>query len=224
VVCVRTPRLVLAAVTLAGALLSTGCVAVGTSTPDTSTSAAAPGPAGAGDPARARQELDSLAVATPQSMAGYSRDRFKTWTEQPDGCNTRQEVLKRDGKDVRTTKTCRITGGAWTSPYDGLTFTEESRLDIDHVVPLANAWRSGAKTWTDDRRTQFANDLTDPQLVAVSATANRAKGDQDPSQWKPPNRQYWCTYAENWINVKQHWQLTVTDAEKRALADMLGTC
>ena len=77
----------------------------------------------------------------------------------------------------------------------------------------------------DRRQTvQFANDLADPQLLAVSASANRAKGDQDPSQWKPANHAYWCTYARSWIAVKAHWQLTITQAEKTALIDMLGTC
>ena len=92
------------------------------------------------------------------------------------------------------------------------------------MVPLANAWRSGAKNWTDNQREQFANDLTRPQLLAVDASDNRAKGDQDPAQWKPPNQAFWCAYATNWITVKAHWQLTVTTAEKAALRGMLGTC
>ena len=92
------------------------------------------------------------------------------------------------------------------------------------MVPLADAWRSGASGWTDARRQDFANDLTRPQLIAVSSTTNRAKGDQDPSQWKPPNRDFWCQYAEDWIAVKRYWALTVTAAEKTALTDMLGAC
>jgi len=87
-----------------------------------------------------------------------------------------------------------------------------------------DAWRSGASKWTDEQRTQFANDLARPQLLAVSLSQNRSKGDQDPSQWKPPNYAYWCTYAERWIAVKVYWKLTVTQAEKIALGDMLGTC
>ena len=120
--------------------------------------------------------------------------------------------------------TCTISAGSWVSAYDAVTYTDPRKLDIDHLVPLADAWRSGARTWTDDQRQDFANDLTRPQLIAVSLTQNRAKGDQDPSQWKPPNRDFWCQYAEDWVTVKYFWKLTVTVAEKAALTDMLGTC
>jgi hypothetical protein len=210
-------------------LPAAGCVVVST---DGSTASpgigASVGPASHSappiDPGQAGQQLDGLTVAPQLSMAGYSRDRFPHWIDQPGGCDTREMVLKRDGTGVQTTQTCRVTGGQWTSPYDGKSLTNPTAMDIDHVVPLADAWRSGAKNWTDEKRKQFANDLTDPQLVAVSASANRAKGDQDPSQWKPANRGYWCTYAENWIVVKRQWQLTVTGAEKTALKEMLGTC
>lgn len=210
-------------------LPAAGCVVVST---DGSTASpgigASVGPASHSappiDPGQAGQQLDGLPVAPQLSMAGYSRNRFPHWIDQPGGCDTREMVLKRDGTGVQTTQTCRVTGGQWVSPYDGKSLTNPTAMDIDHVVPLANAWRSGAKNWTDEKRKQFANDLTDPQLVAVSATANRAKGDQDPSQWKPANRGYWCTYAENWIVVKRQWQLTVTGAEKTALKEMLGTC
>jgi hypothetical protein len=91
-------------------------------------------------------------------------------------------------------------------------------------VPLANAWRSGAAAWTTAQREDFANDLDDPQLVAVSAGSNRSKGDQDPSTWKPPATGEWCQYAEDWVAVKTHWKLSVTTAEKSALADMLEKC
>jgi hypothetical protein len=222
---VRTPP-ILAALALSATLL-TGCVAISPANPSPSDSGSAgtAGGGGTGDPGQARQQLDALQVATPLSMAGYSRARFPHWIQQGDGCDTRETVLKRDGQNVRSTAaTCKVTSGQWTSPYDGKTVTDESKLDVDHVVPLADAWRSGAKNCTDDKRSQFANDLTDPQLITVSASTNRAKGDQDPSQWKPPNHAFWCTYARNWIAVKAHWQLTITETEKTALIDMLGTC
>ncbi|WP_371129724.1 DUF1524 domain-containing protein [Streptomyces sp. 2231.1] len=57
--------------------------------------------------------------------------------------------------------------------YDGKILTASGQLDIDHIVPLANGWRSGADEWTTAKRRQFANDLTDPQLIAVSASSNR---------------------------------------------------
>jgi Protein of unknown function (DUF1524) len=209
---VRTPRFHSAALALLATLLTAGCVAV--------SNGGAPGAA----PSESRQDLDALVVAAPHPMAGYSRDRFPHWIQQGHDCDTREVVLKRDGTDVRTNQSCHVTGGRWLSPYDDKTVTDANSLDIDHMVPLANAWRSGADGWTDDKRSQFANDLTRPQLVAVSASTNRAKGDQDPSQWKPPSHGYWCRYAQNWIIVKRYWQLTVTEAEKTALIDMLETC
>ena len=205
----RTP---VAALLTALALLS-GCTAVAT-----------PGPSASADPSTARQELVSLPVAAQHAMAGYSRDRFPLWIKQQGSCDTRELVLKRDGTNVSTNASCHVVSGQWTSPYDGKVLTRPDGVDIDHMVPLANAWRSGADSWTDDKRSQFANDLTRPQLLAVSATSNRAKGDQDPSTWKPPNRAYWCAYASRWVAVKAYWGLTATVAEKAALDEMLRTC
>ena len=176
------------------------------------------------DSSEATQQLTTLKVAANGSMAGYSRERFPHWIGQGGGCDTRDVVLKRDGQGVKATADCKITGGTWLSAYDGKSYTDPQQLDVDHMVPLAAAWRSGASKWTDEKRSQFANDLTRPQLLAVSASSNRSKGDQDPSQWKPPNHDYWCTYAQRWIAVKSYWQLTVTQAEVTALGDMLGTC
>lgn len=173
---------------------------------------------------QAQQDLKSLNVAPGLTMSGYSRAKFHIWASQGDGCDTRDVVLKRDGTDVKATSECKITSGTWVSPYNGKSYTKPLSLDIDHLVPLGNAWQSGAKNWTDDKRKSFANDLTRPQLLAVDLTDNRSKGDQDPSQWKPPSHDFWCTYAVDWITVKAYWKLTVTSAEKSALEDMLGTC
>ncbi len=187
--------------------------------------AAPPAPGSSGDAKLATQHLAELTVANPQSMAGYSRTRFPHWIEQGNGCDTRDVVLKRQGQGVVVAPgSCKISAGSWLSPYDGVTYADPQKLDIDHLVPLANAWRSGARGWTDDQRQEFANDLSRPQLIAVSLTQNRAKGDQDPSQWKPPNHDYWCQYAQDWVTVKYFWRLTVTAAEKTTLTDMLGTC
>jgi hypothetical protein len=157
-------------------------------------------------------------------MTGYSRDRFPHWSSQGGGCDTRDVVLQRDGVGVAIGEGCDISGGEWVSAYDGETFADPSDLDIDHMVPLANAWRTGAASWTDARREAFANDLDRPQLLAVSASSNRSKGDQDPSQWRPPQREFWCEYARSWVAVKAYWDLSVTADEKSALAEMLGTC
>ncbi|MEU7835041.1 MULTISPECIES: DUF1524 domain-containing protein [unclassified Nonomuraea] len=116
-------------------------------------------------------------------MTGYSRAKFPHWSGQGEACDSREVVLARDGQGVERDEQCRATAGSWYSEYDGRTLTAASQVDIDHVVPLANAWRSGADTWTTPQRKAFANDLQNPQLIAVSAASNRAKGDQNPAQW-----------------------------------------
>ena len=181
-------------------------------------------PASGPGAAVATQQLGTLTVATWSAMTGYTRDKFKHWTSQGSGCDTRDVVLKQSGTGVTATADCKITGGTWVSPYDGKTLTDPQDMDIDHMVPLANAWRTGAAGWTDEQRSAFANDLTRPQLVAVSLSTNRSKGDQDPSQWKPPATGYWCEYAQRWITVKAYWKLSVTADEKTALQSMLGRC
>ncbi|MFC4112472.1 HNH endonuclease family protein [Nonomuraea zeae] len=170
------------------------------------------------------ERLSDLTVADPRPMAGYSRSRFPHWAQQGRGCDTREVVLARDGEDVKQDEQCRAVSGAWYSEYDGREFTSASQIDIDHMVPLAQAWRSGADVWSDDRRRRFANDLEGPQLIAVSAASNRSKGDQSPDQWRPPLRSYWCTYSRAWVDIKSRYALTVTEPEMEALTEMLGTC
>jgi uncharacterized protein DUF1524 len=174
--------------------------------------------------ATAKSELAALTVATDGSMTGYSRDLFPHWSTVSGACNTRETVLKRDGSNVVVDSSCAATSGSWFSPYDGATWTAASDLDIDHVVPLAAAWRTGAKNWTTAKRQQFANDLSGPQLIAVTDNVNQAKGDQTPATWKPPLTSYWCTYAKMWTRTKYKWALTVNSSEKTALQDMLGRC
>jgi hypothetical protein len=167
--------------------------------------------------------LDALTVAKPGSMKGYTRELFPHWRSTGTNCDVRDSVLKRDGTKVKFSG-CNVVAGTWTSIYDGAVLNSPTKVDIDHLVPLADAWRSGASAWTTDKRGDFANDLEDPQLVAVSASSNRGKGDQDPSTWKPAQTAAWCKYAKDWISVKTHWKLSVTTTEKAALADMLGKC
>ncbi|MFJ3904895.1 HNH endonuclease family protein [Streptomyces sp. NPDC090025] len=174
--------------------------------------------------ALARTRLAALTIAPQRSMTGYSRDKFPHWAEQGDSCNTRETVLERDGTGVRRDSQCRAVSGNWLSVYDGKTFTKASGLDIDHMVPLANAWRSGADRWTQEKRKAFANDLVHPQLLAVSAVTNRSKGDQGPDEWQPPSRGYWCVYARAWTSVKSTYGLTATSAEAATLGRMLDTC
>ncbi|WP_433722954.1 HNH endonuclease family protein [Actinoplanes sp. CA-051413] len=176
------------------------------------------------DPAAARKKLDALKVVTKTgSMRGYSRAKFPHWNSTGSNCDVRDTVLKRDGTKVKVSG-CNVVAGTWISVYDGDKITDPAKVDIDHVVPLANAWRSGAAAWTTDQREKFANDLDDPQLVAVSAASNRSKGDQDPSTWKPEQTGSWCQYAQDWIVVKSRWKLTVTTKEKVELKKMLEKC
>ena len=179
-------------------------------------------PSGIPSKAIAQSELNALTVKTESTMTGYSRDFFPHWSSQGSGCDTRQVVLKRDADSY--VGSCPVTSGSWYSYYDGLTFTNPSDLDIDHVVPLAEAWRSGASSWTTTTRQAFANDLNGPQLIAVSASSNRSKGDQDPSTWKPTRAGASCAYSKMWINTKSRWGLSLQSSEKTALQTMLNTC
>jgi hypothetical protein len=172
----------------------------------------------------AQAQLADLTVASDGSMSGYDRDKFAHWSSQGDNCNTREVVLERDGTGVETGTDCYPNSGSWYSPYDGATWSQPSDVDIDHVVPLAEAWRTGAADWTMDKRERFANDLSDPQLIAVTDNVNQEKGDKAPEDWKPPSTGYWCTYASMWVTVKHKWDLTVSTAEKSALSDMLDRC
>ncbi|MFD4196721.1 HNH endonuclease family protein [Amycolatopsis thermoflava] len=211
----------------AAALAATAVTTVGCLAP------AAPGassvfPAGtastsqaAGDAAR---QLAELRVAPRGTMNGYSDAKFPHWSSHGNGCDTREAVLQRDGRDVVTGANCTIKSGTWYSRYDGATWTKSSDVDIDHVVPRANAWVSGASAWTQAQREAFANDLTRPELLTVTDNVNQAKGDRAPEAWKPPLSSAWCGYAADWIAVKHHYQLTVTRAEHDALDTMLATC
>ncbi|MFI5762294.1 HNH endonuclease family protein [Streptomyces sp. NPDC051563] len=172
----------------------------------------------------ARTQLASLKVAPPGTMSGYSRDKFTHWAEQGDKCDTREVVLQRDGAKVTRDAQCKAVSGTWKSLYDEVVVTEASKMDIDHMVPLAEGWRSGAAGWDAAKRKAFANDLTHPQLLAVSASSNRSKGDQSPDLWQPPSKSAWCQYGRAWTTVKSVYGLTVTEPEKKMLATMLDTC
>ena len=172
----------------------------------------------------ARMELTTLVVAPRSHESTYKRSAFRTWDTVTGHCDARETVLKRDGTGVVVDASCRATAGTWYSPYDGQTWSAASDVDIDHVVPLKNAWVSGAWAWTAVKREQLANDLSDPQLLAVTDNVNQGKGDSSPDEWKPPLRSFWCTYAEAWVQVKHVWALTITSAEKDALAGMLKDC
>ena len=167
------------------------------------------------------QLLNSLPVAAEET-SGYSRDLFRHWIRQADGCTTRQDVLI-DERTAGSVSGCSVVNGRWTSFYDGVTTTNPRSLDIDHMVPLKEAWDSGAWRWNAATRQAYANDLGyGLSLVAVTASANRSKSDRDPAEWMPARGR--CSYAKAWIGVKYRWRLSVDAPEKRALASALQGC
>ncbi|MFG2623960.1 HNH endonuclease family protein [Streptomyces sp. NPDC048473] len=172
----------------------------------------------------ARTYLSELTVSAEGSSTGYSRDKFPHWITQSGACNTREVVLERDGTNVTQDSSCAAVSGSWYSEYDGATWTAASDLDIDHMVPLAEAWRSGASSWTTAQRQAYANDLTRPQLIAVTDNVNQSKGDQDPATWLPSRTAYQCTYVRAWVHVKHYYNLSVDSAEKSALQSVLNGC
>jgi Protein of unknown function (DUF1524) len=168
--------------------------------------------------------LNALPVQAEGTLDGYSRDLFPHWITQSGTCNTREVVLQRDGVDVSVDGACQPTSGSWYSVYDAIWVNESSDIDIDHIVALAEAWRSGADSWSTSQRQEFANDLTHAQLIAVSQSSNASKGDSDPSEWMPPNTNTWCIYAREWVWVKSVYDLAVDTAEKSALSSTLAGC
>src|SRR5699024_8477401 len=161
----------------------------------------------------AREDLQRLTVAPAGSRDGYDRDdQFGDWEEDAEGCDTRAAVLKRHGQGVRTNEHCTVTGGAWTGAWSGQPETDPTNLDIDHVVPLADAYRSGAAAWDDDQRVDFANDYFN--LVVADASLNRARGDDGPAAWQAPHPSGQCYLAVRYITIKELYDLSVTPDDK----------
>lgn len=169
--------------------------------------------------------LAQLTIAPEVDGSDYDRDAFKHWVDADgDGCDARQEVLLVEAEEGVDPE-CPVERGEWISLYDGVVVTEPSLLDIDHMVPLKEAWESSASSWTAQDREAYANDLDEPDaLIAVTASTNRSKSDRDPAHWQPPDSSTWCVYATSWIRVKVKWSLNADEAEVAALRDMLATC
>ncbi|CAE6460666.1 unnamed protein product [Rhizoctonia solani] len=182
------------------------------------------------DVATAKKYLDELTVAAPVTEPAYDRKRFQHWITINGKCDTRETVLIRDATaEVTLDSGCKPTGGTWYSDYDNQLVTAPADakvlpVDIDHIVPLKEAWQAGAWEWTAEKRKQFANDLKGPQLLAVSARSNRMKADKDPSKWTPSNEAFRCKYVRAWIEVKHDYGLTVDETEKAALTKFINEC
>ena len=174
--------------------------------------------------------LISQLTVENESIEGvhYDRDDYMPdgWEPVRDQCDVREIVLLTEavliaGVDSR----CQPQSGAWYSWFDGEKVYLSSQIDIDHLVPLSEAHRSGAALWSSEDKRAYANDLKlDAALAAVSRSSNRAKGDSDPAGWQPPLRSAWCQYAHDWIAVKVKWELSADSAEVEALRSMLDTC
>ncbi|WP_448711316.1 cell wall-binding repeat-containing protein [Microbacterium profundi] len=174
-------------------------------------------------------ELPSLLmVSNSATPIAYDRDLFGDWADADgDGCNTRYEVLiDTSTTPVDVTAGCALSGGTWVSAYDGFSTTLTSEIQIDHVVALAEAWRSGAWAWTDEQRSSFANDIDVPYaLTTSSGAANQSKADKDPARWLPTNDAYTCEYVTSWALVKYRWSLTIDTQELAVLQGILsGQC
>ncbi|MFG2753952.1 HNH endonuclease family protein [Streptomyces xanthophaeus] len=164
-----------------------------------------------------------------EDRTGYQRTSFRHWNagELPsDGCNTRMEVLLAEAVEYpEIGPGCTLTGGLWWSYYDNTTTNEARAFDIDHLVPLAEAWDSGASAWTPARREAYANDQGQASsLVAVSARSNRQKADQDPAQWLPSSADALCRYGAEWTATKLRWGLAVDEAERDRLLGIAAGC
>lgn len=168
--------------------------------------------------------LRKLAVAA-ESGTAYDRDLYDHWNDEDrDGCDTREEVGIAEATTAPTIGSgCSFSGGAWKSYYDGVTTTDYSTFDVDHLVPLGEAHPSGAWAWDAATKEAYANDLNDKRaLVAVTASSNRSKSDRDPVEWLPAKGQ--CRYLGEWVAIKWRWNLTIDPAEKTALKDLAATC
>ena len=158
----------------------------------------------------------------------YDRSLYNHWTDDDGDCqDTRQEVLISESLEPVELdgNGCHVISGSWFDPFTGETITNPSQLDIDHFVPLAEAHRSGAAGWDDSRRERYANDLFHHRaLIAVSASANRSKGDRDPAAWLPPRKDHHCEYVREWVLHKATWGLAMDEEERRAVEGVLQGC
>jgi hypothetical protein len=183
--------------------------------------------AGKAGASKARAELSGVRIADEGSQSGYARDKFGTAWKDVDhnGCDTRNDILARDLKSIAKRGTCVVIRGELHDPYTGKDIhfvkAEAAQVQIDHVYPLALAWRDGASGWPESKREQFANDPDN--LLAVWGRPNQQKSDKGPSQWKP-QKSFQCTYAIKFIDVTDEYGLSVTRSDHDTLQDFLAGC
>ena len=174
--------------------------------------------------------LTQLVIAPQDTAHPSSRKYFGDgWIDADGDCqNTRAEVLISESSapvTFTTSSNCTVAKGRWVDPWSGAVVTSATEVQIDHDVPLAEAWRSGAWAWTTEQRIAYANDLTDAwHLNALTNSENESKSDRDPAHWKPPLQSTWCLYARAWTTIKARYGLTADQAQWDALLTMARTC
>ncbi|MFD8643633.1 HNH endonuclease family protein [Streptomyces zaomyceticus] len=185
------------------------------------------------DKAEARKLIGELSVKGRGPKTGYARDKFGyAWMDTADGvplarngCDTRNDLIRRDGQKLRfrAGSDCVVIAMTLDDPYTGTAIEwrkqHASEVQIDHVVPLSYSWQMGSSRWPKSKREQLANDVLN--LIPVQGRANSAKGDSGPAAWLPPNRQVRCSYAVRFAQVALKYDLAVTTADK---ATMLKQC
>ena len=175
--------------------------------------------------------LETLPVKELGPQSGYDReeDFGPSWYDvDGNGCDTRNDILRRDFEDITREDWCLVYTGVIDDPYTGETinFTRgrgtSNKVQIDHIVALSNAWKTGAPALSYELRVAFANDPLN--LVAVDGPTNGSKGDDSADWWLPPQRSTWCWYVSTQVSVKAAYKLWVTPDEKVAMKQVLTTC
>lgn len=162
--------------------------------------------------------LESLTVREP-SGPDYVRAAFDYPIPAPGGCDTEHQALVKWSSPTPTEAgPCHIVSGQWIIFYNGTELTNPADVMIEHLVPLEDAWYSGAWEWTAAQRRDFANDTSiNDALMITSVGLHAARGSSDPSRWLPPYSGGWCKYAQDWVAIKARWNLSVTPDEYAAL-------
>ncbi|MBM7506042.1 HNH endonuclease family protein [Agromyces aurantiacus] len=174
--------------------------------------------------------LAQLPVKGRAPMTGYERDEFgHGWIDvDRNGCDTRNDILARDLVDLDRPAGCRVLAGLLDDPYTGRSISfvrgegTSQLVQIDHVVPLANAWVTGAQRLAEEERVAFANDPRN--LLAVDGPTNAQKGAGDAATWLPPDRSFRCEYVARQVEVKASYGLWVTAPEREAMVRVLEGC
>ena len=180
--------------------------------------------------AKAKKITTAVAAIAMSATAiyHYSRSDYKHWIDADKDCqNTRQEVLIAESLEKVTLdkKGCEVVKGKWYDPYTDKYFTNPNDLDVDHFVPLGEVDKSGGHEWPKEKKKEYTNDLDDVEvLIAVDKSANRSKGDKDPSDWLPPNKNFQCDYIKTWQKIKKQWVLEMDKKERDFMAQKNKEC